>query len=157
MRCEIAVEVDAGPDHVWAVLTDVTRWPHWTGAVREATLVGGGSLALHGVVRLHVPSLPERTWRVGEFQTRRRRFTLHGEGLGGGASVRFALATPEGDPARTRVVLTHECRSQWRAVVARLTGRTVDGCLRTLADDLKEHCERRRAGQEQRAVTGATG
>ena len=60
MRCEIAVDIDTCPDHVWAVLTDVTRWPRWTTAVRDARLVGGGALALHGVVRLRAPRLPER-------------------------------------------------------------------------------------------------
>lgn len=147
MRCEIAVDIDSCPDHVWAVLTDLRRWPAWTGAVREATLVGGGALALHGVVRLHVPRVPERTWWVGEFQARRRRFTLRSEGLGGGASVRFALTTPHGDGARTRVAVTHDRVGRLRSAVTRLTSRTVDGQLRTLAGDLKAHCEsRRRAG-----------
>ncbi|PVZ03900.1 SRPBCC family protein [Actinomycetospora cinnamomea] len=156
MRCEIAVDVDAVPEHVWAVLTDVIRWPAWTSVVREATLVGGGALALHGVVRLHLPRLPERTWRVGEFQTRRRRFTLHGEGLGGGASVRFALSTPEGGGGRTRVVITHERANRWRSALTRLTGRTVDGHLQTLAGDLKEHCETRRRAGIATAVPGAS-
>lgn len=156
MRCEIAVDIDSCPDHVWAVLTDLARWPAWTGAVREATLVGGGALALHGVVRLHVPRVPERTWRVREFQARRRRFTLHGEGLGGGASVRFALSTPDGDGARTRVVVTHDRVGRLRSAMTRLVTRTVDGQLQTLAVDLKEHCEtRRRAGAAATASAGS--
>jgi carbon monoxide dehydrogenase subunit G len=147
MRCEMAVDIDTCPDHVWAVLTDVTRWPAWTTAVRDATLVGGGALALHGVVRLRAPRLPERTWRVAEFAARRRRFTLQGEGVGGRASVRFALTTPDGDGARTRVSVVHERVGWIGSVMARVTARTVHGHLQTLAGDLKEHCEtRRRAG-----------
>ena len=144
MRCEVAVDIDSCSDHVWAVLTDITRWPRWTSAVREASLVGGGALALHGVVRLRAPRLPERTWRVDGFQARRRRFSLRGEGLGGRASVRFALTAPDGDGARTRVVVTHD-RAGWiGSAMARLTARTVEGHLRTLTGDLKEHCETRR-------------
>jgi len=158
MRCEIAVDIDSCPDHVWAVLTDLTRWPRWTSAVREATLVGGGALALHGVVRLHVPRLPERTWRVGEYQARRRRFTLHGEGLGGRASVRFVLTAPDGDGARTRLVVTHDRGGWMSSAMARLTARTVDGHLQTLAGDLKEHCEtRRRVGATGPTGTGGPG
>jgi len=139
------------------VLTDVTRWPAWTAAVRDATLVGGGALALHGVVRVRAPRLPERTWRVGEFQARRRRFTLEGEGLGGRASVRFALTTPDGDGARTRVSVVHE-RAGWiGSVMARITARTVGGHLQTLARDLKAHCETRRRAGEAVVVTGSTG
>ncbi|WP_433783481.1 SRPBCC family protein [Actinomycetospora sp. CA-101289] len=157
MRREIAIDVDTCPDHVWAVLTDVTRWPAWTSAVRDATLVGGGTLALHGVVRLRAPRLPERTWRVGEFQARRRRFTLQGDGLGGRASVRFALTTPAGDGARTRVLVTHE-RAGWiGSAMARITARTVDGHLQTLAADLKEHCETRRRAGVPPVVTGSAG
>lgn len=157
MRCETAVDIDTCPDHVWAVLTDVTRWPAWTTAVRDATLVGGGALALHGVVRLRAPRLPERTWRVGEFQARRRRFTLQADGLGGRASVRFALSTPAGDGARTRVRVVHE-RAGWiGSTMARVTARTVHAHLQTLASDLKAHCETRRRAGAAPVVTGSTG
>ncbi|GLZ48483.1 hypothetical protein Acsp06_46680 [Actinomycetospora sp. NBRC 106375] len=152
MRCEIAVDIDSCPDHVWAVLTDVNRWPRWTTAVRESVLMGGGSLTLGGVVHLRVARVPERTWRVGEFQPRRHRFALHGEGVRGTARVRFALS-PAGESARTRLVVTHERTGWLGTTVARLTARTVEDNLQTLAGDLKEHCEtRRRSG-----VPAATG
>lgn len=141
MRCEIAVDIDTCPDHVWAVITDLTRWPRWTTAVREAALLGGGTLALHGAVRLHVPRMPERTWRVAEFQARRHRFGLESEGVGGRATVRFALA-PDG--ARTRLVVTHDRGGRLGSPMARLTARTVEANLQQLAGDLKEHCESRR-------------
>lgn len=154
MRCEVAVDIDSCPDHVWAVLTDLTRWPRWTTVVREAALVGGGALTLGGVVRLRVPGLPERTWHVAEFQPRRHRFALHGDGVGGRASVRFAL-TPAVWRAgeATRLVVTHDRTGWLRTTMARLTARSVEAHLQTLAGDLKEHCEtRRRAGVA--AVTG---
>ena len=154
MRSEIAVDIDTCPDHVWAVLTDVTRWPRWTSAVRDATLVGGGGLTLGGVVRLRAPRLPERVWRVSELHPRRRRITLSDEGLGARASVRFALVAPQGDAARTRVTVVHE-RAGWiGATVARLTARTIEAHLQTLAVDLKKHCEtRRRAGDAARVTS----
>lgn len=154
MRCDIAVDIDTCPDHVWAVLTDVTRWPRWTSAVRDATLVGGGGLTLGGVVRLRAPRLPERVWRVSELHPRRRRITLSDEGLGARASVRFALATPGGDGARTRVTVVHERAGWLGATVARLTARTIEAHLQTLAGDLKKHCEtRRRAGDAARVTS----
>lgn len=142
MRCEIAVDIGSCPDHVWAVVTDVTRWPRWTTAVREAVLLGGGALAYDGVLRLRAPRLPERTWRVAEFQARRHRFALRSEGLGGRAQVRFTL-TPAADAGRSRLVVVHE-RAGWiGSPMARLTARTVEGHLQTLAADLKAHCESR--------------
>lgn len=155
MRCDVAVDIDSCPDHVWAVLTDVTRWPQWTGAVREAVLVGGGVVSAGSTVRLRAPRLPERTWRVAECPRRgsasRRTFTLHGEGVGGRAVLRFLLVAGEPDASRpgreptTRLVVEHE-RSGWvGGPVARLTASTVRGHLRTLADDLARHCASRRA------------
>jgi hypothetical protein len=146
MRCEIAVDIDSCPEHVWAVLIDLGRWPRWTAAVRDATLVGGGTLSLGAVARLRAPRLPERTWHVRDFQPRRHRLALHGEGLGGRASVRFALARAE-TASRTRLVVVHE-RSGWLGTpMARLTARTTEAHLQTLTGDLKAHCEaRRRAG-----------
>lgn len=141
MRCEIAVDIDSCPDHVWAVITDLGRWPRWTTAVREAALLGGGTLALHGAVRLHVPRMPGRTWRVAEFQARRHRFGLQSEGVGGRVAVRFALV-PDG--ARTRLVVTHDRAGRLGSPMARLTARTVAANLQLLAGDLKEHCESRR-------------
>jgi uncharacterized protein YndB with AHSA1/START domain len=153
MRCEIAVDIASSPDHVWAVLTDLTRWPRWTGAVRDAAVPGGWVLALDSVVRLRTPRLPERTWRVRELQARRYRFALHGEGFGGQARVRFALSDPDGDANRTRLLVTHDRAGWFGSPVSRLTARTLDAHLQTLADDLKEHCESRRRS----SVTARTG
>ncbi|MDD7940845.1 SRPBCC family protein [Actinomycetospora lutea] len=145
MRCEIAVDIDSCADHVWAVITDLNRWPRWTSAVRDAALLGGGTLALHGVVRLRAPGLPERTWRVAEFQARRHRVALRHEGVGGHADVRFAL-TPTG-ASRTRLVVTHERAGWMGSPMGRLTAGRVQANLQQLGDDLKAHCEtRRRSG-----------
>jgi hypothetical protein len=151
MRCEIAVDIESCPDHVWAVITDLNRWPRWTTAVRDAALLGGGTLALHGVVRLRAPRLPERTWRVAEFAARRHRFVLRNEGIGGRADVHFAL-TPTG-VSRTRLVVTHERAGWLGSPMARVTAGRVQANLQVLAGDLKTHCETRRS-TGVRAVTG---
>jgi hypothetical protein len=88
---------------------------------------------------------------VSEFHPPRRRTTLSDEGLGARASVRFALATPDGDGARTRVTVVHEQAGWVGGTVAWVTGHTIEAHLKTLAGDLKKHCEtRRRAGDAAR-------
>ena len=42
----IAVEIQAPPDRVWAVLRDIERWPEWTPAVTSNQRVDRGPLAL---------------------------------------------------------------------------------------------------------------
>lgn len=165
MRCEFAVDIDSCPDHVWAVLTDMTCWPRWTGAVREVTLSGGGAVGCGSVVRLRAARLPERTWRVEECHRRggtRLVFALRSEGVGGRAVLRFRLAAVEPDPARpgreptTRLTVEHE-RTGWvGGTVARLTARTVRGHLRSLIDDLAHHCASRRAACAAADVAAAS-
>ena len=36
MRFETATEIDADIDTVWAVQSDIDRWPEWTESVRTA-------------------------------------------------------------------------------------------------------------------------
>jgi hypothetical protein len=155
MHTALAVDVDSCPDHVWAVLTDVTRWPQWTGAIRDAVLVGGGAVTVGSVVRLRAPRLPERTWQVTECRRHgsasRRAFELRGEGVGGRAVLRFRLTAGEPDPSRpgreptTRLEVEHTREGWVGGTIARLTARTVEGHLATLADDLARHCASRRA------------
>ncbi len=167
MHCALAVDIDSCPDHVWAVLTDVTRWPQWTGAVREAVLVGGGTVSTGSVVRVRAPRLPERTWRVGECQRRgsasRRAFTLHSEGVGGRAVVRFRLTAGEPDPARpgreptTRLEVEHVREGWVGGTVARLTARIVRARMTTLVEDLARHCASRRAACAASGAVAVTG
>jgi hypothetical protein len=155
MHCAVAVDIDSCPDHVWAVLTDVTRWPQWTGAIRGAVLVGGGAVTVGSVVRLRAPRLPERTWQVTECRRQgsasRRAFALRGDGVGGHAVLRFRLIAGEPDPSRpgreptTRLEVEHTREGWVGGTIARLTARTVEGHVATLADDLARHCASRRA------------
>lgn len=144
MRSEVDVDIEACPDHVWAVLTDVTRWPAWTTAVREVRLLGGSVMGLGSVVKVRSAGLPDRVWRVSEF-VRQRSFTWSARGLGAHATVRFSVrpAAPH-SLGRTRVSIEHE-RDGWVAgLVQRATARTVARHLDALTDELKQRCEQRR-------------
>lgn len=150
MRTQVAVEIDACPEHVWAVLTDVTRWPEWTAAVREVRLLDGRVLGQGSVVRVRAAGLPERTWRVTGF-TRQRSFTWSADGLGVRARVVFRLARPaaahsggDPDPARTRLVVDDERTGPVAGVVAWATRRATERDLRDLVEGLRRRCEQRR-------------
>lgn len=39
MNYEARIHIDASADIVWATLSDVERWPEWTGSVRAVDLL----------------------------------------------------------------------------------------------------------------------
>ncbi len=145
MRTDVAVEIDACPEHVWAVLTDVSRWPQWTSAVREVRLLDGATLGPGGVVRVRAAGLPDRTWRVSEF-VRHRSFTWAADGLGARSRVAFTLRRVEGEGSgrRTRLVIEHERAGPVAAAVLAVTRRATARHLHSLAEGLRLRCEQRR-------------
>ena len=147
MRTEVAVDINACPEHVWAVLTDVSRWPEWTTAVRSIRLLDGPVLGPGRMLRVRASGLPDRTWRVTGF-SRHRSFTWTGDGIGARAHVAFRLRHVVGESAgvsaRTRVTIEHE-RAGWIAgVIQQATGHTTTRHLRALVEGLRVRCEQRR-------------
>jgi uncharacterized protein YndB with AHSA1/START domain len=42
---ELSTTIDASPEYVWTVLTDIERWPQWTASMKSLTFVGSDRLA----------------------------------------------------------------------------------------------------------------
>ena len=59
-----SVTIDAAPEVVWTVFTDVERWPEWTASVSRATIVRGAGVEPGARVRIRQPRLPTLTWQV---------------------------------------------------------------------------------------------
>ena len=66
MQFSITTEVDAPPEVVFAVLSEVERWPEWTPTVTRVERLGdaGASLALGGRLRIVQPKVPPAEWMV---------------------------------------------------------------------------------------------
>ncbi|HET7686801.1 MAG TPA: SRPBCC family protein [Candidatus Limnocylindria bacterium] len=64
MRFEKSIEVDAPPQRVWDVLSDIEAWPQRIETVDTVELLTPGPITTGSRVRLKQPKLPEGTWEI---------------------------------------------------------------------------------------------
>ena len=76
MQLDRSIDIAAPPEVVWAVWSDVTRWPEWTAGVAHVELLApgdaapgggaprGGPLSVGARVRIRQPWFPTAVWQV---------------------------------------------------------------------------------------------
>jgi len=64
MILENTRQINASPDQVWRVTTDIEGWPRWLPTVTSVTRVGDGPFEVGSIAKLKQPGLPECEWRV---------------------------------------------------------------------------------------------
>lgn len=64
---ETSIDIAAPMTRVWAVLSDVRRWPEWTDSV-DAVELDDDALRVGSTARVKQPKLPRATWRVTELE-----------------------------------------------------------------------------------------
>ena len=106
MQFSITTEVDAPPGVVFAVLSEVERWPEWTPTVTRVERLGeaGAPLALGGRLRIVQPKVPPAEWTVTALEPGRGfRFVSRSPGATVEANH---WAEPAGAGDRSRVTLS---------------------------------------------------
>jgi len=124
MRFEESIEIDAPPQRVWDVLSDLEAWPQRIETVDVVELLTPTPLAKGSQVRLKQPKLPEGTWDVTVWDT--PSYFEWRQKSGGMTSVAgHRVEALEG--GRSRLTLTLDMRGLLIPVVAlfyqRLTSR----------------------------------
>src|SRR5215218_8712666 len=78
----ITAEIEAPPEHVWAIMRDIERWPEWTPTVTSIQRLDPGPLVVGSRARVRQPKLPPADWRVTSLNEANRTFTWITRGPG---------------------------------------------------------------------------
>jgi hypothetical protein len=70
MECGVAINIQAKPDKIWALLTNAAEFPSWNTTVSSIE----GTIALGQKIKLRVPIAPKREFKlkVSEFEPGKR-------------------------------------------------------------------------------------
>lgn len=136
MHVETAVDINAGPETVWKLLTDVERWPDMTASIDRVELLDG-PIALSARARVHQPKLPAAVWTVTEFDEN-RIFTWESRALGVTTVAAHEITPANGT---TRLRLTLDQKGPLAPVIALLTGRLTRRYVTMEATGLKAKAE----------------
>lgn len=106
MEFTITTDVDASTDRVFAVMTDIERWPEWTPTVTRVERLDGSSLpiALGSRIRIVQPKVPPAEWTVTAIEAG-RGFRIVSRSPGA-TVVANHWAEPTADGQRSRVTLS---------------------------------------------------
>lgn len=137
MRFVEVTEVAADIDRVWAVQTDIERWPEWTASVRSAVRCEDGPFILGSSAWLEQPWLRPALWRVTEIDPP-RFFAWESRSPGVRSRGEHRL-TPLPD-GRVRVELVVVQTGPLAGLTGLLGGRGLRRYLRMEADGLRRRC-----------------
>jgi uncharacterized protein YndB with AHSA1/START domain len=135
----INVEIDAPPDTVWGVMSDVERWHEWTASISSVTRLDQGPLDVGSRAHVRQPKLRPADFIVTDLIPQ-REFTWVTQSPGIGATARHAVEPSAGG---TRATLSVRFEGLLSAIVARMYGGLTNRYLALEAAGLKKRSEER--------------
>ena len=102
MEQSIEIDIEATPERVWEVMTDVERWSEWTDTVTSVVRLDDGPLVLGSKARIEQPKLPPTEYVVTELEPG-RSFTWVAKGPGVRTTARHSIEAGSGGVSRARL------------------------------------------------------
>lgn len=68
----VSIDIQAPPDRVWAVMSDIRRWHEWTPSITSIRRLDEGPLRVGSRAMIRQPKIPPALWRVTEIEEGRR-------------------------------------------------------------------------------------
>jgi ribosome-associated toxin RatA of RatAB toxin-antitoxin module len=131
------IEIAAPPARIWAVMSDVARWPEWTPSMESVAEVSS-PLSLGGTAKVKAKGVTETRWTVTEW--------IPDQGFVWETKVRGARTVgghtiaPLAD-GRCRVTLSIEVLGMAGAIFKPLISRTITRNMEMEANGLKQRSE----------------
>ena len=130
------ISIEAPPELVWRVMTDVERWPDWTPTVERIERLDEGEFKLGSRARVKLKRVPASVWRVTDLQPG-RAFTWETES--GVKASGEHIVEPEG--AGSKVTLVASATGVLATLFAPVAFFTTRGNVHKEAEGLKRRCE----------------
>ncbi|MFD3436964.1 SRPBCC family protein [Streptomyces sp. NPDC058685] len=140
MKYSTSLPINAAPDRIWSVLTDVERWPEWTPTVTTLHRLDQGEFAVGSKVRIKQPQLRVAVWEVTQLH-RNTSFTWVAHAPGVTTKAGHALSVPAADGAPVEVTLALDQRGPLAGPVGLFTASLTRRYMETELRSLKARCE----------------
>ena len=135
----ISVEINASPEHVWQVMSDVENWPAWTQSVRRIKRLSKGPFAIGSKVLIYQPKFPPALWRATTLDEG-RSFTWVSSGPGIRVTAHHSI---EPIAHGCKVTLSVKYDGLFASLLNRLTAKINDKYLGMEAAGLKKQSEKK--------------
>jgi uncharacterized protein YndB with AHSA1/START domain len=136
-KFDITVDINAPPDRVWEVMTDVDRWHEWTDSISSIKRLNGGPFAVGTLVLIKQPKFPPALWRITGIVPN-KNFTWTSTGPGMRVIASHSL---ERVMNATRVTLTIDYQGLLGGAFAKMTGGITERYMAMEAAGLKKRSE----------------
>lgn len=138
MFTEDSIEIDAPPELVWDVFSEVERWPEWTASVTSLVGRDGPALGVGRRFAIKQPGMAKLVWKVTELD-RGSSWTWVQRSPGVSVSARHDVTALPG--GRTLVRQQLDQRGVLGALVGRLMTKKTKRFLELEAQGLKARSE----------------
>jgi len=135
----ITIDIQAPPDLVWAVMSDVERWHEWTESITSVKRLGDGPFGVGSKALIRQPKFPPALWTVTDLVPG-RSFTWVSVAPGLRVIGHHAV-----EPTRTgsRAALSIDLQGMFGGAWGRLTQAITERYLAFEAQGLKARSESR--------------
>lgn len=131
------VEIAATPERVWAVMSDVERWPEWTKSVSRVRLYTGAPIEVGSRAIVKQPRFPAAQWLVTDVEPE-RGFVWVSIGPGLTVTARHEIVPTA---AGCRVTLSLEYDGLFSGLMLRFTRGITERYVGLEADGLRRRAE----------------